>query len=145
MWTEGGSDKYKRLHKMVKDTTLMYDTLVEHRSSIPAINDDLTKDVEEVYEPSKEWDDISAVRHEGDGVLTISGQDHAELDGTSSTALLEWHMRFGHMPFPRLQLLAKEGILPKRLATCQIPICASCMYGKLSRKPWRYRQLTLLW
>jgi GAG-pre-integrase domain len=126
IWTEGGSNKYKHLCKLLKDTTVMYDALVDHqqKSKLPSTDD-------EIYTHSSNWDGIHAVNHEGDDVLTISGIDNIEVAGTSSATLLEWHMRFGHMPFPRLQLLAKEGFLPKRLAQCQIPICASCMYGKL--------------
>jgi hypothetical protein len=37
----------------------------------------------------------------------------------------------------RLQSLATEGALPRRLARCNVPICTSCMYGKLTKKPWR--------
>jgi GAG-pre-integrase domain len=126
----------------------MYDTAVAQQPMTIPLGDGenpstATSSDEEIYDPSTEWDDVSTVHHEGDGILSISGVDHTELAGTSSTTLREWHMRFGHMPFPRLQLLAKEGILPLRLAKCQIPICASCMYGKLSRKPWRYRQDTV--
>ena len=33
--------------------------------------------------------------------------------------------------------MAKQGIFPARLATCEIPKCAACMFGKATRKPWR--------
>jgi hypothetical protein len=37
----------------------------------------------------------------------------------------------------KMQVMAKQGILPKRGAKCDIPICTSCLYGKATRKPWR--------
>ena len=37
--------------------------------------------------------------------------------------LLKIHQRMGHMPFAKLQMMAKQGILPKTLAKCPIP-CA---------------------
>ena len=37
----------------------------------------------------------------------------------------------------KLQCMAKDGTLPHRLASCPIPLCTSCLYGKASRKPWR--------
>jgi GAG-pre-integrase domain len=159
MKTEGGTTKYKQLRKLIDNATVMYDAMIDEHSQLsPTLDTDDTEQHhqtptitptsapgidDEVYEPSCNWDDISAVHHEGNGVLSISGLDNVEVAGTASTALLEWHMRFGHMPFSRLQLLAKTGILSRRLANCQIPICASCMYGKLSRKPWRYRHDTV--
>jgi GAG-pre-integrase domain len=53
--------------------------------------------------------------------------------------LLQWHHRFGHMPISRIQSLASEGFLPKRLSKCDIAVCAGCMYGKLTRQPWRVK------
>jgi hypothetical protein len=43
------------------------------------------------------------------------------------------------MSMARLQALALEGVLPKRLAKCNVLLCSSCMYGKLTKRPWRYR------
>jgi hypothetical protein len=37
----------------------------------------------------------------------------------------------------RLQHMAKQGLLPKRLATCKVTMCQACVYGKMTRKPWR--------
>ena len=33
--------------------------------------------------------------------------------------------------------MAKLGILPKELANVPIPMCASCQFGKATKKPWR--------
>ena len=37
----------------------------------------------------------------------------------------------------KMQVMAKQGILPKRWAKCDIPICTTCLYGKATRRPWR--------
>jgi hypothetical protein len=37
----------------------------------------------------------------------------------------------------RLQAVAKQGHLPMKVATCRIPLCQACFYGKLTRQPWR--------
>jgi hypothetical protein len=37
----------------------------------------------------------------------------------------------------KMQVMAKQGILPKKWAKCDIPICISCLYGKATRRPWR--------
>jgi hypothetical protein len=52
---------------------------------------------------------------------------------------MAYHVRLGHMPFDRIQLAAKQGILPQRIANCHVPKCASCLFGKAKRRPWRTR------
>ena len=32
--------------------------------------------------------------------------------------------------------MAQQGLLPKRLATCKVPLCTSCLFGKATRRPW---------
>jgi Reverse transcriptase (RNA-dependent DNA polymerase)/GAG-pre-integrase domain len=61
---------------------------------------------------------------------TDQGQD-------ASSELLRLHNRLGHISMLRLQNMAKQGHLPRRLATCRIPMCQSCVYGKLTKKQWR--------
>jgi hypothetical protein len=56
---------------------------------------------------------------------------------TSQAQLLAWHYRLGHIPFAKIQQMASRGDLPIALATCQIPKCAACMYGKATRRAWR--------
>eukprot|EP00956_Cyclotella_meneghiniana_P025434 scaffold53086_cov60-Cyclotella_meneghiniana.AAC.2 len=81
------------------------------------------------------------------GILTFSPQpdhdDEAELDNDAISAsddqaeLLRWHCRLGHIPFQQLQVLAENGEIPKRLAKVQIPRCAGCLFGKMTKVPWR--------
>jgi hypothetical protein len=33
--------------------------------------------------------------------------------------------------------MARLDMIPRRLVKARIPLCPSCIYGKLSRKPWR--------
>ena len=48
--------------------------------------------------------------------------------------LLMWHERLAHVHFSKLQKLARAGYLPKHIATCDIPICASCQFGKAHKR-----------
>ena len=72
--------------------------------------------------------------------------------------LLKWHYRLGHMGFQKMQLLARRGILPERLARVKleinsdknkvtrvdIPKCSACLYaqqvptstGRVTRKDY---------
>ena len=51
--------------------------------------------------------------------------------------LLKLHQRMGHISFKKLQILAKEGAIPKQLAKCDIPVCTSCTYSTMTKRPWR--------
>jgi Reverse transcriptase (RNA-dependent DNA polymerase) len=56
--------------------------------------------------------------------------------------LLHWHQRLSHISMKRLQMMARIGQLPSRLARCRVPICQSCLFGKATRKAWRARSTT---
>ena len=51
-----------------------------------------------------------------------------------SAELLRFHYKFGHIPFRRLQAMASNGALPRRIADCDIPACPACLYGRATRK-----------
>ena len=55
---------------------------------------------------------------------------------------MRWHYRLSHMPFKKMKLLAKEGLLPRKFADCKVPRCAACTYGKLTRRPKRTKGAT---
>ena len=54
-----------------------------------------------------------------------------------SAKFLRWHHRLGHLSPTKIKLLAKDGILPKKLANCRVPMCTSCIFGKATKRPWR--------
>jgi hypothetical protein len=53
--------------------------------------------------------------------------------------MLEWHCRLGHLPFNKIQEMAKRGDLPSKFAKCPAPMCGACLYAKKTRKAWRGR------
>jgi Reverse transcriptase (RNA-dependent DNA polymerase)/GAG-pre-integrase domain len=66
---------------------------------------------------------------------------NANIDTTigASEEMLKWHHRLAHISFHRLQKMAQRGQLPAHLGKCRVPTCQACMYGKMTRKPWRNR------
>ena len=62
--------------------------------------------------------------------------DDQQLD-QDGAELLRIHHKYGHAPFPKLQVLAKQGQLPTRLAKCPIPLCTACLYGRATKRAWR--------
>ena len=69
-------------------------------------------------------------------VVIVDEEDRTE-QLTPTTELLLYHYRFGHISFNKLQWMARLGILPKRLAKCNVPACSACLYAKATKRPWR--------
>ncbi|KAI2498311.1 hypothetical protein MHU86_16181 [Fragilaria crotonensis] len=63
--------------------------------------------------------------------------DEEDRQPSDLAELLMLHHQYGHISMRKLQEMAKQGILPKRLATCRIPTCSACLYSKATRRPWR--------
>ena len=68
----------------------------------------------------------------------VRGSSHYdETLSKHSQNMLRLHCRMGHIPFRKIQLLAEQGSLPKEYAKCDIPVCSSCLYAKMGKRPWR--------
>jgi hypothetical protein len=67
--------------------------------------------------------------------LTPLQVNNSKIDNLSQVQqqLLRVHYRLGHLGMDRIQALARAGILPKHLAPCPKPLCASCQLGKAHR------------
>jgi hypothetical protein len=63
----------------------------------------------------------------------LTSQDDATSNLDSQSELLRWHYRLGHLPFANLRLMAIREEIPKRLASCRIPKCQSCLYGQATK------------
>ena len=63
--------------------------------------------------------------------------DEEDRQPSDLAELLMLHHQYGHISMRKLQEMAKQGILPKRLASCRIPTCSACLYSKATRRPWR--------
>ena len=59
---------------------------------------------------------------------------------TPEAELLMAHHQFQHISFSKLQEMARQGILPWRVAQCKIPTCSACLYGKATKTAWRSEQ-----
>jgi hypothetical protein len=53
--------------------------------------------------------------------------------------LLRWHYQLGHLTFAHLWILALIHTIPKWLLTVMAPKCAGCMYGAMTKQPWRMK------
>ena len=54
---------------------------------------------------------------------------------------LRLYQRMGHIPFKKMNMMARQKVIPKCFEKCPAPICAACTYAKLSRKAWHNKPL----
>ena len=78
---------------------------------------------------------LPAVIEDDDTSVIIDEEDRQK--STPEAELLMAHHRFQHISFSKLQEMARQGILPKKLAHCKIPSCSACLYGKATKRAWR--------
>ena len=82
--------------------------------------------------------DIGIVPGDGASSETVAVEpDEEDKLPNLAAELLKVHHRFNHIGFAKLQTMAKCGVIPKRLANCDKPVCSACLYGKMTRRKWR--------
>ncbi len=57
--------------------------------------------------------------------------------------LMRWHYRLGHLSFQKLKQLALNGKIPKKLSKLKPPKCAGCLFGTMTKLPWRGKESAL--
>ena len=77
---------------------------------------------------------LPAVIKDDDTSIIVNEEDCQ--DSTPEAEQLMAHHRFQHISFSKLQEMAHQGILPRRLAQCNIPSCSACLYGKAIKGAW---------
>ncbi len=76
-----------------------------------------------------------------DPTLPLEEDEESYLTATNDQAkLMRWHYRLGHLSFPKLKLLAKNGEIPHRLAKIPPPKCTGCLFGAMTKLPWRGKE-----
>ena len=67
-------------------------------------------------------------------------EQHQHVATDDQAELMRWHHRLGHLSFPKLKKLASNGKIPKRLAKVKPPVCAGCLFGAMTKVPWRGKE-----
>ena len=68
-------------------------------------------------------------------------EDNSSLSAVDNQAkLMRWHYRLGHASFSALKQMAKNGEIPKKLAKVHPPKCAGCLFGLMTKIPWRGKE-----
>ncbi len=67
-------------------------------------------------------------------------EQHQHVATDDQAELMRWHHRLGHLSFPKLKKFASNGEIPKRLAKVKPPVCAGCLFGAMTKVPWRGKE-----
>ena len=67
--------------------------------------------------------------------------EEERLPETDAALMMQYHHQFGHISFKRLREMAKQGIIPKRLAKVDTPVCSACEYTKATKRKWHNKTL----
>ena len=94
-------------------------------------NSTVIQEDDQVDQQNIEFQDYSYIqRHDEDtNIGTTSDNPQGEL--------LIWHYRLCHLSFAKLKILATLGIIPKYLQKVDPPKCSVCIFGGMTRIPWR--------
>jgi hypothetical protein len=66
---------------------------------------------------------------------------HVYLAAVNNQAkLMRWHYHLGHLSLAKLKQLALSGKIPRRLAKVKPPACTGCLFGAMTKVPWRGRE-----
>jgi hypothetical protein len=68
----------------------------------------------------------------------LEEDEHVYLAAVDNQAkLMRWHYHLGNLSFSELKQLALNGEIPQRLAKVKPPACAGCLFGAMTKVPWR--------
>jgi hypothetical protein len=53
---------------------------------------------------------------------------------------MRWHYCLGHLAFSKLKQLVLNGKIPQHLAKVKPPTCVGCLFGTMTKVPWKERE-----
>jgi hypothetical protein len=81
------------------------------------------------------------------GLLTFDMNPELEKDKQvylaiidNQAKLMRWHYCLGHLAFFKLKQLALNGEIPRRLAKVKPPACLGCLFGAMTKVPWKRQE-----
>ncbi len=74
---------------------------------------------------------------------SIAENEDVPLAATGDQAkLMQWHFHLGHLSFQKLNQLTLNGEITKILSIIKPPKCAGCLFGAMTKLPWRGKELS---
>ena len=107
-------------------------------------NDSDTKDAQSIsndipYDPTPREFDMDTPDLPGTAPVVVQDEEEDCQPTNVAAGLLKFHLKFNHFSPRKIQVMAEQGLLPTRLATCAIPVCSACQFDKDSKRPWRQK------
>jgi hypothetical protein len=102
-----------------------------HTSNVPDPPDKMAAPEESICHGPLIFDPSPPIAADED-VTLAAADDHAEL--------MQWHYHLGRLSFPKLKQLALNGKIPKKLSKLKPPKCAGCLFGAMTKLPWRGKE-----
>ena len=104
-------------------------------------NDDVPKQMESA---ELSWK-MNPQEHKKFNPMQNTGKEMQDSKGDSTVdddikLMLHYHNKFGHLSFRKLKIMAKQGIIPRRLENSAVPVCTACAYAKMTKRQWRSKQ-----
>ena len=133
------SPGFERFHTFCAEADLTQDGIDEPITCLECtsiLEDDVDDETEISYDINLSFPltlhDPKNVTHFSNGVEhAITSRIHIQNKVEShSLELLQYHTKYGHLPFSRLQQMAKDNIIPFHMQHAPIPACAACLYGR---------------
>eukprot|EP00957_Ditylum_brightwellii_P173556 13214316-Ditylum_brightwellii.AAC.1 len=134
---------------------LCYDTQMEHDSGTESDPDQELGKLEDAWQyvhpptssvqvqpqtEEKEENVTNFIKNHLQPVHTIPEEGENALAAISNQAeLLQWHHQLNHLSFAKLRLLSLVGIMPRKLSAIRPLKWAGCIYGTMTKRPWRVK------
>ena len=108
-------------------------------------NESNTEDAQSIgnnvpYDPTRREFDMDTPDLPGTAQVVVQDDEEYRHPTNVAAEFLKFHLKFNHCSPRKIQLMAKQGLLPTRLVTCAIPVCSACQFGKASKRPWRQKK-----
>ena len=150
-FTASGYKNFKAFATMfAMPATYVSDDKEDNNVPLPSLNEQPIRSTS----PSSHEDRLcspseGAIHSPSEGVTTdfkadphlIPQEPDAPLMASNQALLIAYHEQLRHTSFAQLEELAKQGIIPKKLASVPPPKCPSCLYRKAHKKPWRTHKI----
>ncbi len=120
---DGGCETHENITK--DDKTIKTSNLPQRLTDVPTAPDETIRRGPLTFDP-----------------LRIAAEDNnTQIAATNDQAkLMCWHYRLGPLSFPKLKQLTLNGKILKKLSKVKPPTCAGCLFGAMTKNPWRGKE-----
>jgi hypothetical protein len=67
-------------------------------------------------------------------------EQHVHIASDEQAELTRWHYCLAHLASSKLKQLTLNNKIPKQQAKIKPPICVGCLFGAMTRVPWRGKE-----